>query len=128
MTTLELYGHAIRRMRPHLGRLAIAIAGVLLASATEVLKPWPLKIVIDNVLRGAPLVSSWIVETALGCRRRDFGVNTISGFLHLRRACRRSRWKYCPAFDGWQIWMLSRAANCKKRSTRALECSGPCPS
>ena len=60
MTTLELYGHAIRRMRPHLGRLAIAIAGVLLASATEVLKPWPLKIVIDNVLRGAPLVSTWI--------------------------------------------------------------------
>ena len=60
MTTLELYGHVIRRMRPHLGRLAIAIAGVLLASATEVLKPWPLKIVIDNVLRGTPLVSSWI--------------------------------------------------------------------
>ena len=60
MGTLELYGHAIRRMRPHLGRLAIAIAGVLMASATEVLKPWPLKIVIDNVLRGAPLVSKWI--------------------------------------------------------------------
>jgi len=57
MRTLELYGHVIRRMRPHLGRLAIAIGGVLLASATEVLKPWPLKIVIDNVLRGAPLVS-----------------------------------------------------------------------
>ena len=60
MTTLELYGHAIRRMRPHLGRLAIAIAGVLLASATEVLKPWPLKIVIDNVLRGAPVTSHWV--------------------------------------------------------------------
>ena len=60
MTTLQLYGHAIRRMRPHLGRLAIAIAGVLLAASTEVLKPWPLKIVIDNVLRGVPLVSSWI--------------------------------------------------------------------
>ena len=55
MTTLELYGHAIRRMRPHLGRLAIAIAGVLLAAATEVLKPWPLKIVIDNVIDGHPL-------------------------------------------------------------------------
>ena len=64
MTSLELYGHAIRRMRPHLGRLAIAIAGVLLASATEVLKPWPLKIVIDNVLRGVPLVSSWIPRDA----------------------------------------------------------------
>ncbi len=60
MRTLELYGHVIRRMRPHLGRLAIAIGGVLLASATEVLKPWPLKIVIDNVLRGAPMVSKWI--------------------------------------------------------------------
>ena len=66
MTTLELYGHAIRRMRPHLGRLAIAIAGVLLASATEVLKPWPLKIVIDNVLRGAPLVSTWIPSMPRG--------------------------------------------------------------
>ena len=55
MGTLELYGHAIRRLRPHLGRLALAIAGVLLASATEVLKPWPLKIVIDNVLLGRPL-------------------------------------------------------------------------
>jgi ATP-binding cassette subfamily B protein/subfamily B ATP-binding cassette protein MsbA len=60
MTTLELYGHVIRRMRPHLGRLAIAIAGVLLAASAEVLKPWPLKIVIDNVLRGTPLVSKWI--------------------------------------------------------------------
>ena len=45
-------------MRPHLGRLTIAIAGVLLGAATEVLKPWPLKIVIDNVLSGTPLVSS----------------------------------------------------------------------
>ena len=60
MGTLELYGHVIRRMRLHLGRLSIAIAGVLLAAATEVLKPWPLKIVIDNVLRGAPMASRWI--------------------------------------------------------------------
>src|SRR5229473_4886841 len=60
MRTLELYGHVIRRMRPHLGRLSAAIAGVLLASAIEVLKPWPLKIVIDNVLRGVPMVSSFI--------------------------------------------------------------------
>ena len=66
MRTLELYGHVIRRMRPHLGRLAIAIAAVLLASATEVLKPWPLKIVIDNVLRGAPTVSKWIVPMPRG--------------------------------------------------------------
>ena len=60
MRTLELYGHVIRAMRPHLGRLSVAIAGVLLASAIEVLKPWPLRIVIDNVLRGVPMVSHWI--------------------------------------------------------------------
>ncbi|HXW84655.1 MAG TPA: ABC transporter ATP-binding protein, partial [Candidatus Binataceae bacterium] len=47
-------------MRPHLGRLALAVAGVIVAAATEVLKPWPLKIVIDNVLRGAPLASAYL--------------------------------------------------------------------
>jgi len=60
MGTFELYGHALRRMRPHLGRIAIAVLAVLLASSTEVLKPWPLKIVIDNVLRGMPVTSRWI--------------------------------------------------------------------
>lgn len=60
MTTLEIYREVLRRMRPHLWRLAIAIAGVMLAATTEVLRPWPLKIVIDNVLRGTPVASSWI--------------------------------------------------------------------
>ncbi len=55
MGTFALYGEALRRTRPHLVRLLAAIIGVLLAAAAEVLKPWPLKIVIDNVLRGAPL-------------------------------------------------------------------------
>jgi ATP-binding cassette, subfamily B, bacterial len=55
MGTFALYGEALRRTRPHLGRLLAAIVGVLLAAAAEVLKPWPLKVVIDNVLRGAPL-------------------------------------------------------------------------
>ena len=36
-----------------------------------------------------------------------FGVNTISGLRHGRSACRRSRWKYCAAVEGWQICMLS---------------------
>ena len=59
ISTFALYRHALRSMRPHVGRLMLAVAGVLLASATEVLKPWPLKIVIDNVLRQMP-VSAWI--------------------------------------------------------------------
>jgi ATP-binding cassette, subfamily B, bacterial len=60
MGSFALYGQVLRRMRPHLGRLLIAVAGVVVASAIEVLKPWPLKVVIDNVLRGVPLQSRYI--------------------------------------------------------------------
>src|SRR5260370_27322699 len=44
-------------MRPHSRRLVLAIAGVAAAAAMEVLKPWPLKVVIDNVLRGEPIAA-----------------------------------------------------------------------
>ncbi len=59
-----LYGEVLRRMRPYVGRFLLAVAGVLIASSAEVLKPWPLKIVIDNVLRGAPLKSRWLPAMA----------------------------------------------------------------
>ncbi len=66
MGSLELYGQVLRRMRPYLGRLSIAVVGVMLASSAEVLKPWPLKIVIDNVLGGAPVASRWIPAMTRG--------------------------------------------------------------
>jgi ATP-binding cassette subfamily B protein len=56
--TAGIYGQVFRRMRPHLLRFLAAIAAVALAAGMEVLKPWPLKIVIDNVLRGEPLKSA----------------------------------------------------------------------
>ena len=37
-------------------------------------------------------------------------------------------WKYCAAVVQLTILMFSCAAICMKRSTRALECSGPLPS
>jgi ATP-binding cassette subfamily B protein len=52
---LGIYGEVLRRMRPHLWRFIFAIAGVALGAAMEVLKPWPLKVLIDNVLGGKPL-------------------------------------------------------------------------
>jgi ATP-binding cassette, subfamily B, bacterial len=58
--TLELYRYAIAQMRRNWSRLTISIAGVLLASIAEVLKPWPLKVVIDNVLRGMPMTWKWV--------------------------------------------------------------------
>jgi hypothetical protein len=36
---LGIYGDVFRRMRPHLGRFLLAIAGVAAAAAMEVLKP-----------------------------------------------------------------------------------------
>ena len=44
-----------RYLRPHRGALALAVLLVLATSALELVKPWPLKVVVDNVLGGAPL-------------------------------------------------------------------------
>jgi ATP-binding cassette, subfamily B, bacterial len=41
-------------LRPHYGRLAWVLAQVLLITGFELLKPWPLQVVIDNVLGGKP--------------------------------------------------------------------------
>lgn len=42
-------------LRPYRLRFAAAIVQVLLISAFELLKPWPLKIIVDNVVGGAPV-------------------------------------------------------------------------
>ena len=42
-------------LRPYRSSFAVAVIQVLLISACELLKPWPLKIVVDNVLSGTPL-------------------------------------------------------------------------
>jgi ATP-binding cassette subfamily B protein/subfamily B ATP-binding cassette protein MsbA len=42
-------------LRPYRPGFAVAVLQVLLISACELLKPWPLKIVVDNVLSGTPL-------------------------------------------------------------------------
>jgi ATP-binding cassette, subfamily B, bacterial len=55
-----IYREVIRRMSQHLWRFVLAIAGVALGAAMEVLKPWPLKVLIDNVLSGKPLQFGWI--------------------------------------------------------------------
>jgi ATP-binding cassette, subfamily B, bacterial len=58
--TLALYRYALAQIRRNWARLSISLLAVLLASIAEVLKPWPLKIVIDNVLRGAPISMRWL--------------------------------------------------------------------
>jgi ATP-binding cassette subfamily B protein len=50
-------------MRPFRLRLAVAVLVVQVAAATEALKPWPLKIVIDQVLGGTRRSSSGKART-----------------------------------------------------------------
>ena len=44
-----------RLVRPHRGLLALAFAAMIVESAASLWEPWPLKLIVDNVLGGAPL-------------------------------------------------------------------------
>jgi ATP-binding cassette, subfamily B, bacterial len=56
-------------LRPYWLTFVLALGQLVLISGLELLKPWPLKIIIDNVLRGSPLewgfLSSWSAESLL---------------------------------------------------------------
>jgi ATP-binding cassette subfamily B protein len=52
---MSLFRHVARALRPYRGAFVFAVAQVVLLSGLEILKPWPLKLVIDYVLpRRAP--------------------------------------------------------------------------
>src|SRR4029453_19058325 len=52
--TLRVVGEVLRRLRPYRWAFAVAVLQVLLIGLLELAKPWPLKIVVDNVLGGGP--------------------------------------------------------------------------
>ena len=52
----------------------------------------------------------------------------MSGFRSGRSICRRNMWNICAGVEGTHTWMLYSAQSCRKRSSRAEECSGPWPS
>ena len=60
MSNLRLYGEVVRRMRRYSSRLLGVVAALICSSIIEATKPWPLKIVIDNVLRAQPLAVKWL--------------------------------------------------------------------
>jgi ATP-binding cassette subfamily B protein/subfamily B ATP-binding cassette protein MsbA len=66
MSDLGLYREVVRRLRPHGRPLILVLIAVGATSLIEVAKPWPLKIVIDNVLRGAPLGWRWTATLSSG--------------------------------------------------------------
>ncbi|HWO40705.1 MAG TPA: ABC transporter ATP-binding protein [Candidatus Eisenbacteria bacterium] len=48
-------------LRPYLPAFIVALAQVVLISALELLKPWPVKIIIDHVVAGQPPPWEWSV-------------------------------------------------------------------
>jgi ATP-binding cassette, subfamily B, bacterial len=56
-------------LRPYWLTFVLALAQLILIGGLEVLKPWPLKIIIDNVLSGSPLpwgfAPNWSAESLL---------------------------------------------------------------
>ena len=53
--TLPVVLKVLRRLHPHRVLFATAVVQVLVIGLLELAKPWPLKIVVDNVLGGTPL-------------------------------------------------------------------------
>src|SRR5256886_8845124 len=74
-----------------------------------------------------PLARSSSRELACGSRKRLFGVNSTSGRSSEWRAWRRSKWKYWAGVVQLAMRMFPSAPSARKRSMRALECSGPWP-
>src|SRR5262249_1723513 len=59
MSRLRLYGEVLRRMRRYGASLVAIVIALAFSSILAAAKPWPLKIVIDNVLRTQPLKPGW---------------------------------------------------------------------
>src|SRR5689334_5099802 len=66
---LSLRRQIFASLRPYRAMFGFALAQVVLIGGIELLKPWPLKLIIDNVLGRQrlswPLVAGWSRETLL---------------------------------------------------------------
>jgi ATP-binding cassette subfamily B protein/subfamily B ATP-binding cassette protein MsbA len=49
-------------LRPYRTQFAMAVGQVVLITGAELLKPWPLKVIIDHVLNGNPLSWSFVTD------------------------------------------------------------------
>jgi ATP-binding cassette subfamily B protein len=64
--TLRLLRKVLRRLQPYRGLFLAAILQVLLSGLLELAKPWPLKVIVDDVLGGNRLTWSWLGTLAPG--------------------------------------------------------------
>ena len=56
---MRYYTRVLRYLRPYWRLATASVAIMLLGVAASLLAPWPLKILVDNVLSEGPLPSWW---------------------------------------------------------------------
>ena len=56
----RLARHIVQRLRPYRWSFVAAVARVFVMSALELLKPWPLKLIVDHVFTGLPVPWLWL--------------------------------------------------------------------
>jgi len=61
---LSLAWKLCKRLRPYRWLFALAVVQVLLMGTLELLKPWPLKLIVDHVLTGHPTPWHWLQALA----------------------------------------------------------------
>jgi ATP-binding cassette subfamily B protein/subfamily B ATP-binding cassette protein MsbA len=64
MSTLRVLRKVLARLTPYRGLFLLAVVQVIGIGVLELAKPWPLKVVVDNVLSGRPL--GWPALDGLG--------------------------------------------------------------
>lgn len=57
---LRLARYIFERLRPYRWSFAFAVVQVFVMSALELLKPWPLKVIVDHVFTGIPVPWPWL--------------------------------------------------------------------
>src|SRR5713226_7778722 len=83
MKPRSVYRQALPYMRPYAGRFALALFEMMLISGFEVLKPWPMKIVIDNVLGGATLSVRYLAPMSRMSLLTDVCLGLVALYLAL---------------------------------------------
>ena len=56
---LRLIFRIFRYLKPYKGLSVLTILGIFLSSIGALLEPWPLKIIVDNILSNHPLPPPW---------------------------------------------------------------------
>jgi len=74
---LRLARNILQQLRPYRWSFAVAVAQVFVMSALELLKAWPLKLIVDHVFTGLPVPWLWLRHLEPGASS-SFAIQTLA--------------------------------------------------